>query len=93
MSFASDLAAGFDSTYPSGGGYTCAYCGAFVPSGASHTCPGFTYQPAPEVRWDRMSDVRIADALERIAAALERLAQPSAEDGGELTKARGTFED
>lgn len=53
------------------GGWTCGNCGAFVPNNTTHACPGWTYQPATEVKWDRMSDVRIADALERIAAALE----------------------
>lgn len=58
-------------TYPTGGGYTCVRCGGFVPQGCSHSCAGFQPMPETQVRWDRMSDERIADALERIAAALE----------------------
>lgn len=59
-------------TAPTGGGYTCAICGVFVPSGTTHFCYGHRPYVQPEVKWDRMTDVRIADALERIAAALER---------------------
>lgn len=57
-----------------GGGYTCAVCGIFVPSGTTHFCYGSPYQRAAEVKWDRMSDVRIADALERIAGCLAEVA-------------------
>ena len=66
------------STYPYGGsGYTCSVCGAYVAYGYSHaSCRG--YRPATggnEVKWDRMSDVRIADALEHIATHLVELTE------------------
>jgi hypothetical protein len=63
---------GSTTAYPTGGGYNCVRCGVFVPNGCSHSCGGFFADPTPNVRWDRMSDVRIADALERIADALEQ---------------------
>lgn len=61
--------------YPpsTGSGYTCAVCGGWVPYNTVHNCPGYSAQNPPSVKWDRMSDVRIADALERIAEALETL--------------------
>lgn len=62
-------------TYPMGGGYNCAVCGAFVPAGVTHSCAGFRPMPDYQVQWDRMSDVRIADALERIAAHLVDLTE------------------
>lgn len=69
-------------THPTDGGYTCARCGAFVPQGISHSCAGLPPMPDYQVRWDRMTDVRIADALERIAAALE--AQNTDKSGGNV---------
>lgn len=62
-------------TSPMGGGHTCAICRVFVPSGTTHFCCGSPYQRAAEVKWDRMSDVRIADALERIAKHLVELTE------------------
>ena len=59
-------------TWPYTGTYKCWGCGQYVPVGSTHSCPG--YQPATggnSIKWVRMTDVRIADALERIAAALE----------------------
>lgn len=60
-----------NTTYYSDSGYTCAICHTWVPYGYAHTCSGQPASQPTEVKWDRMSDVRIADALERIAAALE----------------------
>lgn len=67
------------------GGYNCAVCGAWVPHGVVHSCGGVPSSPPPapvigNVRWDRMSDVRIADALERTAKALEAIAAALAQD-------------
>ena len=62
-----------------GAGYRCGICRTFVPYNTTHVCGGnatrdggtFVAVPSP--------DLRIADALERIAAALEVLASPPSE--------------
>lgn len=62
-----------------GDGYRCGMCGNWVLPGMGHSCSGQTwphpnyipnYQPPPAPPPDR-----IADALERIAVALERLVE------------------
>lgn len=58
-----------------GGGYICSVCGNYAPYGIGHVCPGpRSHSETSSTRWDRMSDVRIADSLERIATALEAIA-------------------
>jgi hypothetical protein len=60
------------------GGYSCANCGQWVPSGTFHTCsvppkipvPVNNYHSAPDPNTER-----IADALERLAKAAERALQ------------------
>lgn len=80
-----------DTSYPTNGGYTCVRCGSYVPNGCSHACAGGVpdFQDFQAVKWDRMSDVRIADALERIATALECIAQAGAEDPAQPKIRRG----
>jgi hypothetical protein len=69
-------------------GYTCAICGAWVPYGIAHHHSYPT--PQPSVKWDRMSDVRIADALERIATALEKQAARNDGEDAQATRERGS---
>lgn len=54
-------------------GYRCAACGVWVPNGTSHICSTYTPpQPYPQVTISPdPTQLRIAAALERIAAALE----------------------
>lgn len=50
------------------GGWTCTYCGAFVPWYQSHSCPpAGSAKPEPQDR--------LAAAAERIAVSLERLVE------------------
>jgi hypothetical protein len=61
--------------YQSTGGYTCSVCGTWVALGAYHSCGTPTYQRQPQTfNWIYPDPtlVRIAAALERIAAALEQ---------------------
>ena len=52
------------------GGYTCGWCGGWVKYGVKHECPCYTIAVGEPTRdWGR-----VANALERIAAALEKLA-------------------
>jgi hypothetical protein len=55
------------------GGWTCQSCGAYVPNGCTHSC-------SMAVRWQNPPPdpvlTRLADALERIATALEKGAAP-----------------
>lgn len=62
------------SPYPTAsslGGYTCARCNAFVPNGSVHSCPSTFAWVNPPPPPPKLVDLRIAEALERIAAALE----------------------
>jgi hypothetical protein len=61
------------------GGYTCPTCKAYIPNGVFHQCPGGTFQPNPApspqpvTRMDH--GLQYVAALERIAAAIEKLAE------------------
>jgi len=77
------------SSWTHGGGYTCGMCGAYVPTGTPHWHPA-SMPPTQSVKWDRMSDVRIADALERIAAALEKQAATNPGEDTKATKGKAT---
>jgi hypothetical protein len=57
------------------GGYTCGTCGAYVPTGNSHACPGWSAFSPPTTVTLQQVDLRVASALERIADALERIAE------------------
>ena len=54
-------------------GWQCSNCRAWVGFGQSHSCNPVTTQNWP---LDSVGNLRIADALERIAAALEAQAEP-----------------
>lgn len=51
-------------------GYTCGYCGAFVPNGTYHACTGASIQQ-PQIHINYLPYIPV---LERIASALERIA-------------------
>lgn len=56
-------------------GHTCPSCGWFVGPSSVHYCRANQTTPMTTMTVPpRLTDVRIADALERIAGALERLA-------------------
>lgn len=58
----------------SGGGYYCNYCGAWVPLGNYHACQQYTPAP-PQPTWTWTTTTDYSAVLERIAAALERIAE------------------
>lgn len=60
---------------PTGSGWTCGSCKAWVPSGTNHSCyvqsqPSNWVAPAPGIDYT-MILIRIANALERIADKLD----------------------
>jgi hypothetical protein len=64
-----------DKNVTGGGGWECAYCGAWVPNGVTHSClsatyPGTTYTYPPYI--DNGQLKRIADALEKLVELLEQ---------------------
>ena len=74
------------SAYSHGYTYTgtfCYRCQQWMPYTLTHNCSGYQSPAAdpPAVKWAWLSDVRIADALERIAAALEAQLAGLGKDG------------
>lgn len=61
----------------SSGGHSCPRCGAWVPNFFPHKCPDSVAVPGPPpmplVDQQAIAQTRIADALDRIASALEKL--------------------
>lgn len=62
-----------EATYPMGSGWRCSFCQMWVPQGVVHLCQQQppTATPFPQVTVNDATQLRIAAALERIAAALE----------------------
>lgn len=57
------------------GGFTCARCGSWVPSGVSHSCwfDRKTQAAPTALKWDRTQE--ILDALAGLTAAVRELAE------------------
>lgn len=57
-----------------GNGSACAGCGNWIPAGSGHYCPQVSsWAPQTEPQITINQQARIASALERIAAALEKI--------------------
>ena len=55
-------------------GWTCSYCGQFVPVNTYHNCPNLQTITGSYTDWSLLEE-RKANALERIADALEKLVE------------------
>lgn len=70
-----NITAPFPNTGSSVGGWTCQQCGAFVANNYTHSCPtSYKWMNPPPPQAPELE--RIAAALERIAAHLEGQAKP-----------------
>jgi hypothetical protein len=66
----------FPHTISIGGGWTCQQCGYWVPSGSTHYCPS-------AIRWMNPPPPPTPTAVDRIAAALERIAKALEQQTGD----------
>lgn len=70
----------------SAGGYICPDCGSWIENGQGHACVPPDYS-AYNIEVDlRSNDIRVAQALERIASALEKMVGDNQEEkDGDIT--------